>query len=190
VAPSSGPVVFDTCGSTFDTKIAVYQGGCPIFSNQAIACSDDAPGCATSTLASRVELNAIAGTAYNIRAGAFSAFGFGSAVLNITFTPDSAACCIGALCAVLPQVDCVAPAGSSAGASWSGAAACNATSDVQTPCCYADFNKDSGRTVTDIFAFLSAWFSSSPYAKVGGDGVATPTVSDIFQVLSGGFAGC
>ncbi|MBY0261702.1 MAG: S8 family serine peptidase, partial [Phycisphaerales bacterium] len=38
VAPSSGPVVFDTCGSSFDTKIAVYQGGCPIFNNQAVAC--------------------------------------------------------------------------------------------------------------------------------------------------------
>lgn len=190
VAPATGAAVFDTCGSAFDTKIAIYQGGCPIFSNQAIACNDDAPGCPSSNLASRIALNVTGGTAYFIRAGAFSTFGFGNATLNIALTPDSAACCIGAVCSLVPQSDCVAPAGSSAGAFWSGAAACNASGDVQTPCCYADFNKDTTRTVTDIFAFLSAWFTQSPYATVGGDGVQAPAVTDIFLFLSAWFAGC
>jgi hypothetical protein len=80
-AYESGNLSIDTCGSGFDTKIAVYDGspcdGRPLF----VACSDDACG-----LQSRVEnLPMRAGETYTIRVGGYaSARGMG--VLNVNFT--------------------------------------------------------------------------------------------------------
>lgn len=67
---------------------------------------------------------------------------------------------------------------------------CNTSANATMPCCYADFNKTSGVNVNDIFVYLGAWFANNPIAKVGGDGVVTPTVADIFQFLGAWFAGC
>lgn len=74
-------VSVSTCGSTFDTKIAVYascaSGACPDPAS-AIACNDDA--CGTS---SRLSFAATAGQSYMIRLGAYAATGQGSGNLVI-----------------------------------------------------------------------------------------------------------
>jgi len=54
--------------------------------------------------------------------------------------------------------------------------------------CRADFDNSGTRDVTDIFAFLSAWFASAPGSDFNGDTVRD--VSDIFAFLSAWFAGC
>ena len=61
---------------------------------------------------------------------------------------------------------------------------------VTTNGCPADFNCSGGQpTVTDIFAFLTAWFAADPSADFDGSG-PPPTVSDIFAFLTAWFAGC
>jgi Lectin C-type domain len=78
-ADANGFVSIATCGATFDTRLAVYQGcgACPDEST-IIACNDDS--CA---LQSRVEFQASAGTSYMLRVGAFAVTGFGSGPLTI-----------------------------------------------------------------------------------------------------------
>lgn len=80
-AASTDLVSVSTCGSTFDTKLAVYPGctlgTCPD-PDSAIACNDDA--CGSS---SRLTFAATAGQSYTIRLGAYSATGQGSGTLAI-----------------------------------------------------------------------------------------------------------
>ncbi len=60
-------VVVSLCGSSFDTKVMVYNGcGCP--SAQPLACSDDDCGTGTD---SRTTFSATAGQSYMIRVGGF-----------------------------------------------------------------------------------------------------------------------
>ena len=54
--------------------------------------------------------------------------------------------------------------------------------------CRADFDNSGTRDVSDIFAFLSAWFANAPNADFDNSG--TRDVSDIFAFLSAWFAGC
>ncbi|MFT3684787.1 MAG: GC-type dockerin domain-anchored protein [Phycisphaerales bacterium] len=87
-------MVVDTCGSSFDTKLAVYEG-CPAGNNLALGCDDDAdPACANSTLNSRVIVPVTQGHIYLIRVGGFRTTGgvesFGSGLLNISC--EQAAC--------------------------------------------------------------------------------------------------
>lgn len=80
-ATASDLVTVSTCGSSFDTKIAVYPtcsaSSCPD-PDSAIACNDDA--CGTS---SRVSFAASAGQTYAIRLGAYAAAGQGTGTLVI-----------------------------------------------------------------------------------------------------------
>ena len=104
--------------------------------------------------------------------------------------PQAGVCCRGTTCSTgVAQAGCSAPAGIGAAFS-AGSPACNAAGNGISPCCFADFDKAGGKTVGDIFAYLSAWFAASPYATIGGNGTATPNVSDIFGFLSAWFAGC
>jgi hypothetical protein len=116
--------------------------------------------------------------------------GPGTACEPVNPCAQTGLCCRGATCAsgVAPTA-CVGSSG--AGAMFiAGQTLCNAAGATASPCCYADFDKLGGRTVDDIFVYLNAWFANSPFAKVGGDGVATPTVDDIFVFLNAWFAGC
>jgi ELWxxDGT repeat protein len=61
------------------------------------------------------------------------------------------------------------------------------------PLCVADFDGDGNHAVTDIFAYLSAFFAGRPEGvPVGADvnGDTTVGVNDIFAFLSAWFAGC
>jgi hypothetical protein len=102
----------------------------------------------------------------------------------------AALCCKGSTCAVVDKAYlCAASAAPTIGAT-AVSGACNASGNVKTPCCYADFDKSGAASIDDIFIYLNAWFDASPYAKVGGDGVAGPSIDDIFVYLNAWFGGC
>ncbi len=78
-ATCTGTYTIDTCGSSFDTKIAVYGATCPSSGGTAIACNDDgacAPG-------SSVSFSATQGSTYLIRIGSRTG-ATGSGTLTIT----------------------------------------------------------------------------------------------------------
>ncbi|MFN0130970.1 MAG: hypothetical protein ACKVW3_00305 [Phycisphaerales bacterium] len=67
----TGLATANLCGSTFDSKIAIYAGGCPTAPGTAIACNDDACGPVGAAWQSRVTWAASAGQNYTIRIGGF-----------------------------------------------------------------------------------------------------------------------
>lgn len=76
-------VTIDTCGSSFDTTLAVYGGTCASLGS-ALACNDDAnPACTQNIRNSRVSLSVFGGSAYYIRVSGWNG-SFGSIQLNIT----------------------------------------------------------------------------------------------------------
>ena len=90
-AVCDGSHTIHTCGSTFDTKIAVYAGStCPTSAGTALACNDDAAaGSACSgTLQSSVTFSATQGSTYLIRVGGYAsganppAMGAGTLTVN------------------------------------------------------------------------------------------------------------
>ncbi|MDP1663213.1 MAG: GC-type dockerin domain-anchored protein, partial [Phycisphaerales bacterium] len=86
-ASCTGNLVVDTCGSTFDTKVAVY-GSCPAGNDTALACDDDAvPACASGTLQSRAMVSVTSGQVYFIRVGGYRTTGgvesSGAGTLNV-----------------------------------------------------------------------------------------------------------
>src|SRR5205807_22239 len=60
--------------------------------------------------------------------------------------------------------------------------------DFVSTYCPADFNGDGVVNVSDIFAFLAAWFAGNPRANASGlNGI---DVQDIFTFLAQWFSGC
>ncbi len=80
---ATGNTTITTCGSEFDTKIAVYSGSCPTASGTVIVCNDDVATCAVGTLQSAVSFVAIPNTQYLIRVGGYNAL-TGAGTLSIT----------------------------------------------------------------------------------------------------------
>jgi subtilisin family serine protease len=64
----SGNITVSLCGSSYDTKMAIYEGACPssTFPNPAIECNDDACG-----LQSEITFYAFSGSTYLIRVGGY-----------------------------------------------------------------------------------------------------------------------
>ena len=81
-APSSGPYSFDTCGSDYDTVLAVYTGDAFTDPLAPVAFNDDSCG-----LQSAVAFGATAGVTYRIAIDGFSG-ATGSTVLNWNPLPD------------------------------------------------------------------------------------------------------
>jgi hypothetical protein len=103
--------------------------------------------------------------------------------------PTTGLCCRGTTCVTgIAQAGCTA-SGTVGAAYAAGTTACNTSGNGASPCCYADFNKQSGISVQDIFDYLNAWLAASPYCKIAGDGVSTPVVQDIFDYLNLWLAG-
>ncbi len=97
-----GTIDIDTCGTGFDTKIAVYNGsGCTDFATRLLACNDDnaAPvpnGCGTAApgnLDSWLSIPVVCGQSYTIRVGAFAAAVGGPGTLTITAHPAALGTC-------------------------------------------------------------------------------------------------
>jgi hypothetical protein len=127
---------------------------------------------------------------YSKPAGTFTASFNG---LGIAASTSDRLCLRGATCAVIPAaLPCTGGpgVGSRTVANLDVCPSPVAANNRHATSCYADFNKDLNVTIDDIFIYLNAWFASSPFSKVGGDGVATPTIDDIFIYLNLWFAGC
>ncbi len=109
-ASFTGSLRIDTCGSSFDTKIAVYSGyGCLNYDTRLIACDDDNPTvCGTGSLHSSVTINVTIGDTVTIRVGSFSSTASGAGVLNLTAFPvTTGACCdAGGGCSTTTQAAC------------------------------------------------------------------------------------
>jgi hypothetical protein len=129
-------------------------------------------------------------------------FGFcstGTFTLGQPCTPNpcgapSGLCCRGATCNATINVaaNCSSTVvGANAGAKFVAASnTCNTTGHATNPCCYADYNKQSGLTVQDVFDMLNDWFAGSKFALTGGDGsTGTLSVQNIFDFLNDWFAG-
>ena len=80
-APQDGTYDITTCGSTFDTMLALYDS-CPGANVFPIACNDDALGC--EAYRSSVSPALAAGQHYKIRLGGYSAADSGDYSLNIS----------------------------------------------------------------------------------------------------------
>ncbi len=70
----AGDVTLSTCGSTFDTRLAVYAGGaCPGATDMALACNDDSTTCpGNNGLSSHLTFAAAANSTYRVRVGGFN----------------------------------------------------------------------------------------------------------------------
>jgi subtilisin-like proprotein convertase family protein len=121
-------------------------------------------------------------------AGVFQ--GVGTACASVA-CDQPGVCCRGTTCSTLVQSACDALGpGTFSRFVTMASPACNPAGVAVSPCCYADFNKNQTVNIDDIFIFLNAWFDSSPYTRVGGDGVSGPSIDDIFKYLNAWFAGC
>jgi hypothetical protein len=86
-APSNGMTTITTCGftnpgTTFDTKVEVFDGaGCPV--NPAIICNDDAT-CAAQALSSTLSFSTVCGQNYTIQVGQYAAGANISGSISIT----------------------------------------------------------------------------------------------------------
>ncbi len=173
-----------TGGSTYYIGVAGYNGASGAFNLLVNYVDASLVGsCCVSTTCTLSDAANCAGT--------FTAGG--------TCTPSpcggpTGVCCRGATCTttITSAAACTASliGGQTAGASFPSGAACNAAVISNAPCCYADYNKVGGITVTDIFNFLTDWFAGSPYARVGSNGGPGPlAVQNIFDFLTNWFAG-
>jgi len=66
---SSGTVTLNTCGSSYDTVLAIYSGSCGSLS--AVTCNDDDSSCGSGSTASQVTFTGNAGTTYYIFIGGY-----------------------------------------------------------------------------------------------------------------------
>ncbi len=84
-APSTGPMRIQTCGSTFDTVLLIYDNVCPFGPNSPamIACNDDACG-----FQSIVNFQALQGHDYGIRVGGFFSGSYGAGTIQILCPAD------------------------------------------------------------------------------------------------------
>jgi hypothetical protein len=94
-------------------------------------------------------------------------------------------CCRGSTCALTAQGACTA--GGQAGALFSAGSACNPSGSNTQPCCKADYNKQGGVELLDIFAFLNDWFGNVQWADFNANG--SVDLLDIFAFLTAWFAG-
>ena len=82
-ATGNQTITISLCGSTFDTKMAVFEDAC---GGVLVACNDDAvaPAVCAGTLQSELSFTAVCGKSYYISVGAFGQAGFGSGNIAIT----------------------------------------------------------------------------------------------------------
>jgi hypothetical protein len=138
-ATCTGTATASLCGSSFDTMIAAYAGGCPVAPGTAIACNDDAD----CILASRITFPVVSGQDYLIRCG-----GFFAETGNGLLTMSCASACGS------PDFDCDGDVGTDADIE--AFFACLAGNCPPAPCTSsADFNADGDvGTDADIEAFF------------------------------------
>lgn len=105
---------------------------------------------------------------------------------TVTDGPTVENCCRGTTCNSVNAGTCT---GTAAGSASLVVGACGAGTSLAT-CCYSDFNHDGIVSIDDLFLYFNAYFTSSPWANVGGDGVVQPTIDDLFLYINAYFVGC
>ena len=100
--------------------------------------------------------------------------------------PVNENCCRGTTCNAIAAGSCT---GTVAGSASITVASCGSGAGLTT-CCYADFNHDGTQSVDDLFLYFNAYFTASPWANYGGDGIETPTIDDLFLYINAYFTGC
>lgn len=141
---------------------------------ETVACCNAATGaCTTNTAAQCSSLGLMPGASFS--------------VCSPNPCPQPAGrCCRGATCAT----NVAATACTGANTQFAPAQTnCNLPGNNLAPCCFADFNKQSGITVQDIFDFLAAWFIGDPIANLTNNGAGVPTVQSVFDFLTAWFTG-
>jgi len=89
-------------------------------------------------------------------------YGGDTSVCSVPQCLPVGACCRGLSCSLTTQPGCLTASVGVPPGRWLGpGAACPAPSQPN-PCCVADINGSGARDVSDIFAFLSAWFAGCP----------------------------
>ncbi len=89
LAPCNGTMTLNTCGSNYDTVLAVYTGSCGALSE--VACNDDNAACGSGSLQSAVSVSVTFNTRYLIRIGGWNgANGAGLLTLGMTGCPAPA----------------------------------------------------------------------------------------------------
>lgn len=170
----------DTCGSGFDTVLAVFSG-CPVEQLNLLACNDDAFPACDANRSSRIDRVLLtAGQTSFIRVAGYQSttVATGSFTLRVSLAPPPpGACCRGSTCVLTSAEDCTGFAHRYNGPG----SACNAQANLTTPCCIADFNQVGGRSVQDVFDFLVAYFNADAAADSNGDQAIG--VGDIFAYL-------
>lgn len=118
-APCTGVATVSTCGSNFDTKVAIYSA-CPSASGLTLACNDDAT-CTTPSTQSTISFSVDAGTQYLVRVGGYAgASGTGTLTITGPSCGPTNETCAGAT----TLVDGVAQTGTTAGTTDDGSATC------------------------------------------------------------------
>jgi|GEM_PF-392194 len=202
----TGTLDVDTCGSTFDTKVAVYDGfGCLDFNARILACNDDNStppplGCGSAgNLQSFLTINVVAGTSYTIRVGGYTtggttntASGAGQLTLTAHPVPTGSCCAVNGTCSVTVQASC-ATTWTSGGSCTpnictppTGACCCGSTCSITLPAACTGTNRAfaGGGTVCTPFS-STAPCCRGDYNKSGG----ANSVQDIFDFLGGYFSG-
>ncbi|MCC6320431.1 MAG: matrixin family metalloprotease [Phycisphaerales bacterium] len=127
---STGPFTVRTCGSAFDTRLAVY-GAC---GGGAVACNDNDEACGVGSLQSSLRAMGAAGATYLVRVGGTGAAS-GSGQLRVYCAPDVNLSGDSSLQDVFDFL----------GLYFAGDPT-------------ADFNDSGDQSVQDLFDFLVAWF--------------------------------
>ena len=93
VAPCTGTLTLSTCNAaSFDTRLAVYAGSCPIGSAPVVACDDNSAGCSNGS--STVSFSATQGSVFYVRLGGATTGGTGNLTLTCVAPPSP---CVGDL---------------------------------------------------------------------------------------------
>ena len=95
-------------------------------------------------------------------------------------------CCRGTTCNSVASGACT---GQVAGSASLVVGSCGAGNALAT-CCFADFNHDGIQSIDDLFLYFNAYFTGSPWANMGGDGVDSPTIDDLFLYINAYFGTC
>jgi hypothetical protein len=114
VAPATADYTLDTCGSGFDTTLAIFSGACPVDESTLLACNDDSTAntaCSSSGLHSRIPLvSLVGGQTYIIRVAHYGT-GTGTATsspytLTIAYVGTVGSCCSGTSCRLTNAANC------------------------------------------------------------------------------------
>lgn len=181
-APSDNTYTFQAIQQSASSSVVSLFTDC----TQATELACVSGGTTVSPTAVDVVLAMTAGQAVKVRVSSYADIEGPFTLVVTAPTPVNEFCCRGTTCAEVAAGSCT---GMVSGSNATTVPSCGAGNSSAT-CCFADFNHVGGVTIDDLFLYLNAYFTGSPWANYGGDGVATPVIDDLFLFLNSYFTGC